>query len=344
MIKKYSIKVVFAFCCTILWFCSIGLKAQDVAFSQSYASHLNLNPALAGLSYTPTIAINYRNQWAGFSGGYKTYSISVDQHFDSFNSGLGLQISNDKTLLGAVGHFQISGLYSYFIPINGEWGSTIGLQATMHQRKIDYNSLVFGDQIDELTGVQPTGVQTGEDLNFENRKYYFGLSSGFMLFSSTFYVGASFKNINKPNISVAKIDEENIGEQSKLPLYVSLHAGNTFYLNNVSDRQTYVAPNVFYANQGQFHQVLAGAQAGIDILFGGIWARHNITNFDALIFLLGIEKGIVRAGYSYDLSVGQPGRFAGQTHELSFVITPLENKTESKQRNIRRGLMCPRVL
>jgi len=339
MNKKYSIIALVISLIVALFFVK-QVVAQDAVYTQSYASHLNLNPALAGLSYTPTIAFNYRDQWNSFQGGYKTYSVSVDQHFDRANSGLGLLIANDRTLQGAVNHFQLSALYSYFVPINSEWGSTIGLQATLHQKSIDYNQLIFGDQISELTGFQPITVSTNELLDFENRKYYFGLSGGFMLFSNTFYFGTSFKNINKPNISIASIDEESV-----LPIYFSVHAGNTFNLNNgSSDLAPYIAPNIFYANQAQYHQLMVGAQAGAGFLFTGLWARHNITNFDALIFLLGFEKGILKAGYSYDMSIGQPGRFTGNTHEISLVITPLENASESKQRNIKRGLMCPRVL
>lgn len=337
MKKKYCI-----FAISILSLCCF-LKpcfAQDVVYSQSYASHLNLNPALTGLSHTPTIALNFRDQWNGFQGGYKTYSVSIDKHFAQFNSGLGLQIANDRALQGAVNHLQVSALYSYFVPITGNWGSTIGLQATLNQRSFDYNQLIFGDQVSELTGFQPISVSTNEVLDLGNSfKSYFSLSGGFLLFSNTFYLGATFKNINRPNISVAKIEEE-----SALPMYISFHAGNTFNLNDVSGLSPYVAPNIFYANQGKYHQIMAGAQAGAGFLFTGLWARYNINNFDALILLLGFEKGIVKAGYSYDMSVGQPGKFTGNTHEISVVITPLENATESKQRNIKRGLMCPRIL
>jgi len=232
--------------------------AQDAVYSQSYASHLNLNPALTGLSHTPTIALNYRDQWNAFQGGYKTYSVSIDKHSARFNSGLGLLIANDRALHGAVNHLQVSALYSYFVPISDYWGSTIGLQATLNQRSIDYNQLIFGDQISELTGFQPISVATNEVLDLGNSvKSYFGLSGGFLLFSNTFYLGTTFKNINRPNISVANIEEESV-----LPMYISFHAGNTFNLNDISGLSPYVAPNIFYANQGKYHQIMAGAQAG----------------------------------------------------------------------------------
>jgi len=312
-------------------------NAQIPVFTQSYASHLNLNPALAGLSHSPTVVLNYRNQWADFDGGFKTYSASVDKHFGIIRSGIGLSIVNDKAMKGIVSNLAVSGHYSYYVPVNKNWGATMGFQATFNQRVIDADALLFGDQIDPNTGTINGDLSTNEVMAFEEQKNYFGLSGGFMVFSQTLYFGAAFKNINQPNISVVEIADE-----SRLPMYISAHAGNTFYFD-LGNIHPYVTPNIFFANQGKYNQVMLGAQAGLGVLFGGLWARHNITNFDALMFLLGVEKNIFKFGYSYDMSVGQPGNFIGNTHELSLVISFLEDPTEAKKRRRTKGLMCPNI-
>lgn len=316
---------------------ALTANAQIPVFTQSYASHLNLNPALAGLSHSPTVVLNYRNQWADFNGGFKTYSVSIDKHFDAIRSGLGVSIVNDKALKGAVTNLAVSGHYSYYVPINKKWGATMGFQGTFNQRGIDNNALIFGDQIDPNTGSLNTDLATQEILAFDEQKSYLGLSAGFMVFSQTLYFGAAFKNINQPNISVVQIAEE-----SKLPMYISAHAGKTFYFD-MGNIQPYVTPNIFFANQGKYHQVMAGAQAGMGILFGGLWARHNITNFDALMLLLGLERGVFKFGYSYDMSFGQPGNFVANTHELSLVISLLEDPKDAKKRRRTKGLMCPNI-
>ncbi|MEL7160766.1 MAG: type IX secretion system membrane protein PorP/SprF, partial [Bacteroidota bacterium] len=46
--------------------CGLGLQAQDPMFSQFYAAPLRLNPALAGVSTAPRVALNYRTQHTSF--------------------------------------------------------------------------------------------------------------------------------------------------------------------------------------------------------------------------------------------------------------------------------------
>lgn len=324
--------------CCVIAFTNKGF-GQDAQFSQVYASHLYLNPALTGLSYTPTVAVNYRDRWGQFQGAFKTFQVSVDQHIAGINSGLGISILGDRTMNGIVNNYQVSAFYSYFLPINDEWGSTFGLQFTGAQRAIKTADLLFLDQIDPLTGVQTGTIPTNEMLTGESTRTYFDMSGGLMIFSGTFYMGATAKHFITPNVSIAGIEEE-----SRLPLNISLHAGKSFYFRSTSKHDPYITPNILYASQAKAHQIMAGAQMGYGAFFTGLWGRHTIKNFDALILLLGIEKGIFKVGYSYDWSIGQSSSFNAETHEISLIIEPLEDPSKAKKRNRKNGLNCPNVL
>ena len=93
LLKKYHLLTILLFLPFILW-------SQQVEFSQFYSAPLHLNPALAGISYGPRIAITYRNQWPelspGPNGGFVTYALSYDQHIEAIKGGLGLQIISDR--------------------------------------------------------------------------------------------------------------------------------------------------------------------------------------------------------------------------------------------------------
>ena len=53
-------------------------RSQDPTFTQFYSNPVYLNPALAGSSGCPRIALNYRTEWPGLSGNYVTYSAAFD--------------------------------------------------------------------------------------------------------------------------------------------------------------------------------------------------------------------------------------------------------------------------
>jgi hypothetical protein len=72
--KKILFSLLFSFNCLVL-------LAQDPTFTQFYANPVYLNPALAGSSGCPRVALNYRNQWPQLTGNYVTYAASYDSYF-----------------------------------------------------------------------------------------------------------------------------------------------------------------------------------------------------------------------------------------------------------------------
>ena len=61
---------------------SLNINAQDIHFSQFYASPLNLNPAMTGvMNCTDRLTLSYRNQWASVlkSNAFNTFTASYDR-------------------------------------------------------------------------------------------------------------------------------------------------------------------------------------------------------------------------------------------------------------------------
>ena len=70
--------------CSILILCVISVNlvfAQDIHFSQTDQSHLNLNPALTGFEHDLNISLNYKTQWNPTNVPYRTYAASADMLF-----------------------------------------------------------------------------------------------------------------------------------------------------------------------------------------------------------------------------------------------------------------------
>ncbi|MEM1122113.1 MAG: PorP/SprF family type IX secretion system membrane protein [Bacteroidota bacterium] len=308
------------------------VKAQDPVFSQFYAAPLQLNPAFAGNTYAPFITVNYRNQWSGFNDfkTYVTYAASFSQFIEGMNSGIGLMIQSDDAGGGIYKNTRVSAIYSYKVQVNQDFAIKFGIEGTAVQNRLDWNRLVFPDQID------PTGeinLMTGEATPNDFTKSYLDLSTGFLAYSKQFYGGVTIKHLNTPDESLLAVNN-NIN--SGLPVRLSVHAGSQFplFADSRGNSDAFIAPNIMFVKQADFGQVNAGAYFGFGAFFAGAWYRHAFSNGDAAIGLVGVQKGAMKFGYSYDFTVSQLSTATtGGTHEFSFIINLDQNQPRKRDYN-----------
>ena len=299
--------------------------SQDPIFSQFYAAPLQLNPAFTGNTYSTNIALNYRNQWPDIPNAYITYAASVDQFSEDLNSGFGLLVLADEAGDGLLKTNKISGLYSYKIQANRELNFKIGTEFTVVQSKLDWDRLVFRDQLDpEFGPISPGGTPfPTEEVQPDNlTKTYFDFSAGFLAYSKQFYGGISLKHLITPN---EYFYPTNNNLNTGLPMRMTIHGGAEFVIveGNKRRRPTFISPNIMFIKQGDFGQINAGAFGSIGRIFAGAWYRHAFSNPDAAIILVGVREGAFKIGYSYDLTVSGLSNIAGGTggsHEISFII------------------------
>lgn len=308
-----------------------SLKGQDPIFSQFYAAPLQLNPAFAGNTYAPFITLNYRNQWAGFNNfrTYVTYAASFSQFIEGLNSGIGLMIQSDDAGDGIYKNTRVSAIYSYKVQVNKEFNIKFGVEGTAVQNRLDWNKLVFPDQIDPTGEINFPTEETAPD-DFTNT--YLDLSMGVLAYSNLFYGGITVKHLNTPDESFLGINDRI---NSGLPLRLSLHAGAQLPLD--ADRNgnytAFVSPNIMYVKQGDFGQVNAGAYFGFGSFFAGAWYRHALSNGDAVIGLVGFQKGAFKFGYSYDITLSGLANTSGGSHEFSLVINLDRNRSRKTDYN-----------
>ncbi len=305
----------------------LSLQAQDPIFSQFYAAPLQINPAFAGNTNAPHITANYRNQFTNLDNyqAFRTYAVSYSQFFKPVNSGFGLQIMSDDIAEGLLSTNSITAAYTYRVQVNKDLFFKIGAEAGAFQTRLDWDRLIFLDQIDPTFGPSdengipnPTQENRPDDLN----RLSLDLGAGFLAYNRVFYAGFSLKHLNTPNQSFLLINDNlNTG----LPMRMTLHSGAQIILKEGNKRQgpTFISPNIMVIKQGDFGQVNAGTYAGLGSFFAGVWYRHAWSNSDAAIFLVGVQKDIYKIGYSFDLPLQTNLGIGttGGTHELSVVIS-----------------------
>lgn len=330
-----------------IWLVVSGVVAfaQDPEFSQYYAAPLYLNPAFTGTASDHRLIANHRNQWPNVAGGFVTYAFSYDYNLSDVNSGLGFMVVTDRAgsanLRSTLASFQ----YSYKVNFNNKWVFSSGLNFGMGFRNIDFNKLIFGDQLAfDSDGNVPSDDPIMGSLESSR---YFDFGGGVLAYNRTFWIGLAAQHLNRPNRSL-------LDEHAEIPVKMTFHGGVRIPLYNgpfKRDRVAAIAPSFIYKQQGSFDQLDLGAYFLYEPVVVGLWyrgipikqnVRDNISQ-DAIVVIIGFQMKKVELSYSYDLTVSDLGPVAGGAHEvaLKYQLNVLGSQKNKKK---EKYIPCPTFL
>ena len=305
----------------ILIFYMNNVKAQDMHFTQFYSSPLYLNPAFTGSDVCGRVSLTYRNQWPGISKAYKTYLFSADHFVRKYNLGVGLLIGNDVAGTGELKTTVINPSIAYELRMGRRIVLRAGIQPGIGIVSIDYNKLVFGDQI-----ARGGNVPTIE--NPTQTKTFFDIGAGILIHTEKYWLGTSFFHLNQPNQSL-------IGANSRLPIKYTVHGGAKFPLNKEEKTETKkesITTVFHYRGQKEFDQFDIGMYYTRYVFSLGLWYRgipglkaykKGYSNNDAIAIITGIQAKRMSIGYSYDFTISKLAFLTNGAHEitLSYQVT-----------------------
>ena len=318
------------------------VQAQDPEFSQYYAAPLYLNPAFAGTSVDHRFIANYRNQWPNISQAFQTYAFSYDYNLDQYNSGLGFMLMADKAGSANLKSTQFNFQYAYKVKLSDRLMLSSGLNFGVGSRTIDFNKLVFYQQLDfsrNSDNIPPPP----SNLNVDGQMY-FDFGGGLLFYSRKVWLGISMAHLNRPNRSL-------LDDESEIPVKTSIHGGVRLPLYHgvfKRDRTASVAPSFVYKQQGNFDQLDLGTYFFYEPVVIGLWyrgipiqqnARDNISH-DAVVVVLGFQLQNVELSYSYDVTVSELGPISGGAHEVGLKFK-IELATQTKKKKKERFIPCP---
>ncbi|MFY8033463.1 MAG: PorP/SprF family type IX secretion system membrane protein [Flexibacteraceae bacterium] len=327
------------------------VTAQEVQFSQFYASSLYLNPALAGVENDFTVNSNFRSQWISSSSSQITTQLSAIMPLYASSGrkglmgGVGLGLFTDGS--GAGGAMRQTGFrasYAYSFGLDNDLHRfSFGAQAGFTQRNIDanaqwgsqydngnYNPNLVPDNVGVNNRVSHGVFNLGAFWSFNPaRNYYRAGTSG--------YSGIAIGNLNRPNVSLT----DNGTDQ--LPVVIKYHGGLELH----GTRKLNFGPQVLVAaTQGHGNQINAGISANYklidnpfglfgntDLLFSG-WYRVG----NGVIAAVGISNATYTLGFSYDLTTSSLSNYnnGNGAYEISFSIRNAKDKR-------RRRFDTPRI-
>lgn len=314
----------------------LGLKAQDIRFSQYYQAPVYLNPAFTGASGMTRVGTNYRKQGSSEEASYKTFSAYADHYIKDFYLSTGILFISDEDEYSGFSSQTVAIPLSYDFSVTEKITIKPALQASYTRQGIDFSSFLFSDQID--TDGNITG-STGEPLAVSDQISYFDVSGGVLGFGENWWFGYSMHNLLGNNVSYIE------GGDATLPVRYSVHGGYSIRLapsTRDSPGRKSVMPTFNYVSQGGFDQLDAGAIIQHEpLIFGAMYRGIPIGDgeYSAISWVVGVTKFDLSIGYSYDMPINSRIN-PGGIHELSVTFLFDLSDPNATPRSSKR-LKCP---
>lgn len=315
-------------------------RAQDPNYSQFYSNILYYNPAYAGISQGFRARFDYRKQWPNLQNDFKTYNFNSDISIREFpgSGGLGLIFNKDKSGSGYMETVNAGLMTSVRIRLAQSVLTQVGVSASYVQKYVDWERLVFTDQLDPRYGniYETQFIPPGD-----NRVSYPDFAAGAVIRFAQTTVGNT-NIIGSMGLAAHHLFEPNesyFEQTSKLPRKIVVHADIVFEREGYSRQfgrssggSTYSSqkfnPGVYYMKQGEFQTYGFGINLYYKTLYGGLWYRNNdfdFVNSEAVVLMLGInaqfnEGSRMKILYSYDLGMSEYLASSGGAHEISILI------------------------
>ena len=331
-------------------------QAQDIHFSQYYASPLTLNPALTG-KFDGFARVNgiYRGQYFGLSQSasiFRTPALSVDfsllKDLLKGNAlGVGISVVNDAQTStasdgsgsGKINTTTIALDLGFTLNLNKKKSMqlSIGLEPSFTLKNTNGN-YEYPQAFN--TNLQYDLASPNHETLSSPKKNYFNFDYGLFfnhkpIDKLTYFVGFSMKNVTRPQTAV--IDQNNAN--GKLQFLYVVHGGLEII---VAPKWTLI-PGVLYQSEAKANEANAGITVGYDVMdrnkngerqkatiYLGLWNRMGNDVGSAFQYRnitpkIGMDYRNFRIDFAYDISMGNiakdakpvPGIYRPQAYELA---------------------------
>ncbi|TXK51346.1 type IX secretion system membrane protein PorP/SprF [Pontibacter qinzhouensis] len=316
-------------CCLVLWW-SLTAAAQEVIFSQPYASRQYLNPAFTGLGHAWSASVVHRRQWPALNGSFITNQASADYRLPGTKSAFGMFVQQDRAGVGGLQKLQASAAYGYHTPLTGKWAFSAGLQASIASLRLNYDNLVFGDQLSDNGMV---AVTSAEVSNFEPASYL-SFATGGMLYTDQFWFGFTAANLNRPAYG--------FGQKTTLPLRFAATAGYKFYARSYQEQgrlfELSFIPTAAFIRDQNFSRANLGIYTiytplTLGLIYQGVPVITTTAQDQTLAMLVGLQLEQCNIGFSHAVGLKGFSTQAGGATEVTLRFTQVDFSKLLKNNN-----------
>jgi len=184
-----------------------------------------LNPSFYGFKEAASIGVANTNQKISNEDSYIQNTFAFGSfYFEDYNFSLALDVNSFQISALGFNATQANVHYIHKTQLSYNWTMNASLSLGYGNNKLDFSSLIFGDQIDPFSG-SITGFSLDPITENTNIIYFDTGFSAHAHNNENMFFGLSIKHLNKPNISL------NNDSNDKKDLFISLQAGYELDIN-----------------------------------------------------------------------------------------------------------------
>jgi len=306
-----------------------GITAQDFDFSQWYNNPTYYNPAYVGLTTGMKARFTYRRQMVKIPASFRTYAFSADIAERNLPGagGIGIIVDNHSASQGLVNHTIVGIMPSVRIPIADYMIMQLGVQAAWVQKRINWDGLIFPDQLDPRYGnIYPTSFQAPNQNKVSYPDFTAGMLFQFQGNNVSGVVGGSLAHLTRPNESFY---EGTSPLQRKWVAHIDLIweiKENKGYYKRASSFK--INPGFIFQSQSKLSTFAFGSNFYFTNIYLGLWYRNEsfeYTTYSILQAMGGLRIPVgdqvnLKLMYSYDFPIYPEYAFAGPTHEITIIM------------------------
>ena len=306
-----------------------GVYSQDFDFSQWYNNPTYYNPAYVGLTSGLKARFTYRRQMVKIPASFKSYSFTADMAERSLpgSGGIGIIFANHSANQGLVNHTVAGIMPSVRIPIAEYMVLQLGIQAAFVQKTLNWNGLIFPDQLDPRYGnIYPTGFVAPNSNKITYPDFSGGMIFQFKGNTLSGVIGGAIHHLTRPNESFyegsAPLPRKYVAH---FDLIWEFEQAKGYYKRSSSFK---INPGFIYQNQAKLSQFAVGMNFYFTSVYLGLWYKNESFDYDTYSTfsgMLGIkipfsDVASLKLMYSYDFVIYPEYTFTGPTHEFTLIM------------------------
>ncbi len=344
----------------------IFLKAQDPLFSQFWQVPTYSNPAFTGIDGGTSVSLAYRDHWSNIPGGFKTMFLGLEHYEPCLKSALGINVLRDVEGEGALVTNSAGLNYAYtlaFDPGSNLHNLNFGLGAYWMEKTIDWDKLIFSDELDAKRGRINTtqfipndqlpvrfvgfnaGVSYRADFKTKRKKRNTQILAGFgvnHLFNAGINSGA-----------IESLQGLETGLPPRYTFRFSFY--HPFFTMNATKREFKVMPHFRYQIQGDISESTIGTtlsytQFALGFFYRNTWPGGSWNNTNTLIIFAGFnfpvgDKGNLDIGATFDANMSGLRTRTGNAFEITMRYHFQHKGWLCKSRNggSKGAMKCPKM-